>query len=55
VTAKNFRGVSLRATLVEQVEKTIEDHPYWNSITEFVSEAVRLRLEAVNKDCKEAS
>lgn len=42
-----FRGVSLQATLVEEVEDLIKNVPYYRSVAEFVSEAVRLRLEVL--------
>lgn len=46
----SFRGVSLQATLVQQVEDLINAVPYYRSVAEFVSEAVRLRLEQLKQD-----
>lgn len=40
-----FRGVSLQATLVNEVKQFIKKIPHYRSVAEFVSEAVRLRLE----------
>lgn len=52
----SFRGVNLKASLVDQVEEVIKDFPYWKNIPEFVSEAIRLRLEAFGRlTKKEAS
>lgn len=45
-----FRGVSLQASLIEEVERTIERVPYYRSVAEFISEAVRLRLEELKKE-----
>lgn len=43
-----WKTVSLRQKLVEDVEKTLETGRY-RSISEFVSEAIRLRLEEVSR------
>ena len=45
----NYRGVSLKQELVERVEQLIKRLGTYRSIADFVSEAVRLRLEAVEK------
>jgi Arc/MetJ-type ribon-helix-helix transcriptional regulator len=45
----NYRGVSLKEELVERVEQLIQRLGTYKTIAEFVSEAVRLRLEAVEK------
>jgi len=47
VEKPSFRTVSLRSELVEEVEKFIEKHPVYRSIADFISEAVRLRLQAL--------
>ena len=49
-----FRGVSLQSSLVTEIEETIKKIPYYRSVAEFVSEAVRLRLESVKNPTKEA-
>lgn len=43
----NFRGVSLRKELFGKAEKLVKEHPEagYKSVADFVSEAVRLRLE----------
>jgi len=43
-----FRGVSLKAEIVEEIEKFIENSTY-RSVAEFVSESVRLRMEQVRR------
>jgi Arc/MetJ-type ribon-helix-helix transcriptional regulator len=50
----DFRGVSLQASLVKEIETTIKRVPYYRSVAEFVSEAVRLRLEEL-RNPKEAN
>jgi Arc/MetJ-type ribon-helix-helix transcriptional regulator len=40
-----YRYVNLPANLVEQVENIIKARGIYNSIADFVAEAVRLRLE----------
>ena len=43
--SEGFRGVSLKKELVDEVEALLKKRKRWRSITDFVSEAVRLRLE----------
>jgi len=51
-----FRGVSLQASLVTEIEAMIEQTKHYKSVAEFVSEAVRLRLETLRKNpSKEAN
>lgn len=45
----NYRGVSLKEELVDRVERLIQRLRTYKTIAEFVSEAVRLRLEALEK------
>jgi len=47
--AGNYRGVSLREELVERVEQLIHRLGTYRTIAEFVSEAVRLRIEEIEK------
>ena len=49
-----YRGVRLKKALVDDVETTIKELGYWRSIAEFVSEAIRLRLEHVKKSERDA-
>jgi len=49
---RNYRGVSLPDELVERVEQLIKKLGTYRTIAEFVSEAVRLRLEALEKHQK---
>jgi len=48
----NYRGVTLREELVERVKRLIERVKTYHSVAEFVSEAVRLRVEAIEKQEK---
>ena len=48
----NYRSVSVREELVERIEKLIRRVKTYHSIAEFVSEAVRLRVEAVERQEK---
>jgi len=45
-----FRKVSIQDQLVEQVENYIKEHGGYRSIAEFVSEAIRLRLEQLKRN-----
>ena len=46
----NYRSVSLNAELVDRVERLIHRLGTYRTIAEFVKEAVRLRLEALEKN-----
>jgi Arc/MetJ-type ribon-helix-helix transcriptional regulator len=48
----NYRGVSLRDELVERVKRLIRRLGTYHSVAEFVSEAVRLRVETLEKQYK---
>ena len=48
----NYRSVSVREELVERVEKLIRRVKTYHSVAEFVSEAVRLRVEAIERQEK---
>lgn len=50
---KGFRGVSLKAELVTEIEDFIKDLSGYRGVAEFVSEAVRLRMEQLHKNAKE--
>jgi Arc/MetJ-type ribon-helix-helix transcriptional regulator len=45
----DFRGISLRKDLIEEIEKFIESFGRYKSVTDFVTEATRLRLEELQK------
>lgn len=45
----DFRGISLRKDLVAEVEKFIQDFGRYKSVTDFITEATRLRLEELQK------
>lgn len=46
---RNYRSVSLPEDLVERVEQLIQKLGTYTTVAEFVKEAVRLRLEALEK------
>jgi Arc/MetJ-type ribon-helix-helix transcriptional regulator len=48
----NYRSVSVREELVERVEKLIRKVKTYHSVSEFVSEAVRLRVETIERQEK---
>ena len=48
----NYRSVSVREELVERVERLIRRVKTYHSVSEFVSEAVRLRVEAIERQEK---
>lgn len=43
--SEGFKGVSLKADLYREIEDFVKDHLGYRSVAEFVSEAVRLRME----------
>jgi Arc/MetJ-type ribon-helix-helix transcriptional regulator len=45
----DFRGISLRKDLIEEIEKFIESFGRYKSVTDFITEATRLRLEELQK------
>jgi len=48
----NYKSVTLKEELVDRVAKAIRRAGTYHSIAEFVSEAVRLRLETTEKQMK---
>ena len=48
----NYKGVSLKEELVHRIKTIIRQLGTYHSVAEFVSEAVRLRLEVVEKQGK---
>jgi Arc/MetJ-type ribon-helix-helix transcriptional regulator len=52
VPTGNYRSVSVREELVERVERLIRRVKTYHSVSEFVSEAVRLRVEAIERQEK---
>ncbi|MEM2336967.1 MAG: hypothetical protein QW734_11230 [Candidatus Bathyarchaeia archaeon] len=48
----NYKSVTLKEELVERVKTLIERVGTYHSISEFVSEAVRLRVEAIENQEK---
>jgi Arc/MetJ-type ribon-helix-helix transcriptional regulator len=46
---RNYRSVSIHEELVNRVEQLIEKLGTYRTVAEFVKEAVRLRLEALEK------
>ncbi|MCJ7759569.1 ribbon-helix-helix domain-containing protein [Candidatus Bathyarchaeota archaeon] len=49
MTSRNYRSVSLNDELIDQIKQLIEKTKSYHSVAEFVSEAVRLRIESLEK------
>jgi len=49
----NYKGVTLREELVERVKRLIAKVGTYHSVAEFVSEAVRLRVEEIEKQAQQ--
>ena len=49
---QNYRSVSINDELIEHVKQLIEKIGTYHSVSEFVSEAVRLRIETLEKNLK---
>lgn len=45
-----FKSISLKAALVNEIEDFIQKNKKYRSVAEFVSEASRLRLEILQKE-----
>jgi hypothetical protein len=45
-----FKGISLKASLVDEIEAFICNTSGYRSVAEFVSESTRLRLEYLRKE-----
>jgi Arc/MetJ-type ribon-helix-helix transcriptional regulator len=52
VPGQNYRSVSLNDELIERIKQLIEQIGTYHSVSEFVSEAVRLRIETLEKTIK---
>ena len=46
---QDFRGVSLKRELVEEIEQFIRDFPRYKNKADFVHEAVRIRMEQIRQ------
>lgn len=46
---KDYRGVSLKRELVDEVERFVKENPSYKGIADFVHEAVRVRMEEIRK------
>jgi Arc/MetJ-type ribon-helix-helix transcriptional regulator len=42
---RNYGNISLPKPIIQQIKRAIEQHPDYSSISEFVKDAVRRRLE----------
>jgi Arc/MetJ-type ribon-helix-helix transcriptional regulator len=49
---RNYRSVSIHEELVKRVKQLIRRLGTYRSVTEFITEAVRLRLETLEKQLK---
>ena len=47
---KNYRSVSINDELVERVKKLTEKIGTYHSVSEFVAEAIRLRVETLERN-----
>jgi hypothetical protein len=47
-----YRNISLRAELVDEIEKFVEKSKRYRSIADFVTESARLRREELEKNVK---
>jgi len=47
---KGFRAISIREELVQKIEMLIQERKTYRSVADFVSEAVRLRLEQLARE-----
>lgn len=45
-----FKSISLKAALINEIEDFIQKNKKYRSVAEFVSEAARLRLEILEKE-----
>lgn len=45
-----FKSVSIKASLIEEIEKYLSNSGRYRSLAEFFSEAARLRLEQLQKE-----
>jgi Arc/MetJ-type ribon-helix-helix transcriptional regulator len=52
VPSGNYRSVSINDELVEHIRQLIDKLRTYRSVAEFVSEAVRLRIESLEKKAK---
>ena len=49
---QNYKSVSINSELIEHVNRLIKQVGTYHSVSEFVSEAVRLRIETLEKNTK---
>ena len=49
---QNYKSVSLNDELIERIKQLIKQIGTYHSVSEFVSEAVRLRIETLEKTTK---
>jgi len=52
VPFQNYKSVSINSELVERVKQLIKQIGTYHSISEFFSEAARLRIETLEKNIK---
>ena len=49
---QNYKSVSLKDELIERIKQLIQKIGTYHSVSEFVSEALRLRIETLEKNVK---
>lgn len=57
MTSEGFTGISIKTNFVERIRKLIGSEPLkgrYKNITEFITEATRLRLEELEKQYQNA-
>ena len=52
MTVPNYKSVSIKAELVDRVKQIVQQTGTYHSVSEFFSEAARLRIEAVDQSTK---
>jgi Arc/MetJ-type ribon-helix-helix transcriptional regulator len=50
--SEGFKGLSLNAAVIEEVEEYINQTNCYKSVAEFVNETIRLRLDTLKKPTK---
>ncbi|MEM2107862.1 MAG: ribbon-helix-helix domain-containing protein [Candidatus Bathyarchaeia archaeon] len=45
----NYKSISINDELIEHIKQLIKKHGTYHSIAEFISEAIRLRIETLEK------
>jgi Arc/MetJ-type ribon-helix-helix transcriptional regulator len=49
MTVPNYKSVSIKAELVDRVKQIVQQTGTYHSVSEFFSEAARLRIETIDQ------